>query len=870
MRRFLASLALIGSLAVCAGARAADDAPSAMAVRLNQLNDQIGAHQVKTPPRDNEDIERAGRKALRQSGAQRLYGLWRVLYAYKSNQVQGRFDTWIARSRLIGRRDDDAALLALADLMVLAYRNETQGYRAFSPADWKRFLEGPSRDVRMMAGVERARHLGQSGQWAEAARVAANLSLEIERRGDIARPLLAEAHQVHSYTLADIGDKEGALDRMTQAADLDERDAFYMRKIERVYDIAYTAVVVGEIDAAARLARLHHEMTRANGDPALRTWDRFLCTMIAEAQANPRGVLGCLVEMKDVLRQPARRLQVMMLKKRVMAHAMLGDAAAARIDLTTLRAVPTTLIERDPQIELLVEAYIDQAEGRGDQAFQKLDNWRRLDRAENDRAHTRSAAEMSAALESELRAKRDESRRLAAEVELNQRLARASGVIALLLALLVLGGVSWMFNQRRISRSLREARARAEDANQAKSAFLAVMSHELRTPLNGMLGLAQSLRSEELGADQREQIDLILDSGDTLLVLLNDILDLSKIEAGKLEIAPTAGDLVQVCTRLIGGYQPTARDKGIELTFRVDGVPPGPLMFDAVRLRQCLTNLVSNGLKFTNTGRVEVTLAAGPDLASGRQRIRLRVSDTGIGMSEATLAKLFRAFTQADASTTRTFGGTGLGLNITRRLVEMMGGDIGVESQEGVGSVFTVEMLVDPCVADCEVDAEAPEEASEPSFAALHGRRVLVVDDHPVNRRVIRLFLTPFECELIEAENGREALDALDAGPIDIVLMDVNMPVMDGLEATRRLRADPRFAKLPVIALTADVMSAQIKTCLAAGADAHVAKPVDLRDLLSVMDQALSTRQAAGRTARALSDPMASSEPGEKSSKSEV
>jgi len=264
------------------------------------------------------------------------------------------------------------------------------------------------------------------------------------------------------------------------------------------------------------------------------------------------------------------------------------------------------------------------------------------------------------------------------------------------------------------------------------------------------------------------------------------------------------------------------------------------------------------------TSNQEVILTCGPDLASGRQRIRLKVSDTGIGMSEATLAKLFRAFTQADASTTRTFGGTGLGLNITRRLVEMMGGDIQVESREGQGSVFTVEMLADACAASDEAQDEAAGAEDEPSFAALQGRRVLVVDDHPVNRRVIRLFLTPFECELIEAENGREALDALEASPIDIVLMDVKMPVMDGLEATRQLRADPRFERLPVIALTADVMSAQIKTCLAAGADAHVAKPIDLRDLLSAMDQVLSARVSTGRTARALSDLMASSGGGRK------
>ena len=841
LRRFIASLALIGGLALAAGAWADEGAPapSAVSVRLDQLARQIGAHRQARPPSDNEDVERAGRKALRQNGAERLYGLWRVLYAYKSNQLRGRFEAWIAQTRQVAQRDGDASLTALADLMTLAYRHETGGYSAFSAVDWKRFLEGPSPDVRMMAGVERVRDLGQHGHWAEAARLAADLTSEIERRGSVAQPLLAEAHQVHSYTLADIGDKEGALDHMAKAASLDERDTFYVRKIERLYDIGYTAVELGELDAADRFAALHAQMVAAGDDRDLKTWTQFLCARVAEARGDPRKTLACLAPMRNELRQPGRRLHVLMLQRRLVAEAMLGDAVAARADLAALRAVPVSLIPRDPQVELLAEAYLDQAEGRGVEAFQKLDAWRRADRAQTSKAHARSVAEMSSALESELRAKRDESLRLAAEVRLNRQLAQASGVIALLLALLVAGGVTWAIYQRRVSHHLREAREHAEAASKAKSAFLAVMSHELRTPLNGMLGLAQALRAGTLTKEQHEQVDLILDSGDTLLVLLNDILDLSKIEAGKLEIAPTVGDLVQTCARLVGGYQPTAREKDVALTFTLESQAPGPLMFDGVRVRQCLTNLVSNALKFTTTGKVDVALACYPE-ADGRVRVRLRVSDTGIGMNETTVAKLFRPFTQADASTTRNFGGTGLGLNITRRLVEMMRGEIKVESEEGRGSIFTIEMLVDAAEAsDLPVgDEDAGEE--ETRFAAVHGRRVLVVDDHPVNRRVIRLFLEPFECELIEAENGQQALDALDREPVDLVLMDVNMPVMDGLEATRRLRTDTRFLRLPVIALTADVMSAQIKTCLEAGCDAHVAKPIDLRNLLSVMDRALS------------------------------
>jgi signal transduction histidine kinase/ActR/RegA family two-component response regulator len=658
---------------------------------------------------------------------------------------------------------------------------------------------------------------------------------------------------VHSYTLSYIGDKEGALDHMSQAARLDEGHAFYMRKVERIYDIAYTAADVGELDAAEHFASVHHHMTQAAGDPDLKTWDRYLCARIANARNAPARVLRCLGDGAYEINHPTNRLTGLSLRLRALSRAELGDASAAKADLDVLRAIPLETLERDPQAELLVSAYIALAEHRGEDAFRLLDQWRRQDHEKTQAALSRNGAQMASALETELRSKRDESRRLTAEVELNRRLAHASIIIAMLLGVLVLGGVAWGFYLRRASDRLKDARGRAESANEAKSSFLAVMSHELRTPLNGMLGMAQALRTESLNARQREQVELMIDSGDTLLVLLNDILDLSKIEAGKLEIAPTAGELVAICARLVGGYQPTAREKDVELTFTVAGDAPPMLLFDAVRVRQCLANLLSNALKFTASGRVDVTLALAPDVSTGRTAVTLTVADTGIGMSAATLSKLFGAFTQADASTTRTFGGTGLGLNITRRLAQLMDGEILVDSREGHGSTFTLTFLVD-VAATAAADTSTPAFGAAPAFgpanedeevlSPLHGRRVLVVDDHPVNRRVIKLFLAPFDCDIVEVENGREALDALETEPFDLVLMDVNMPVMDGLEATRRLRRDPRWKDLPVIALTADVMRTQIDTCLEAGMDAHIAKPIDLRDLLTVMVQVLDRRGA--------------------------
>jgi len=842
----------LGRLALClvviatllAGTPQSAFADASRAVKLENLYRELDAPTFRPPKHKNDDIESAGFRALKQKGDKRLYGLWRVLYAYKSNQIQPQLDQWINRVRRTARAENDAQLLNLADLLDMAYRHENSGFQLFTDADWTRFLTHSGPNIALMAGIERMRTLGQRGTWAEASRYSAGLMTRIEGRGDIARPLLAEAHEVHSYTLAYIGDREGALDHISQAIRLDEHNAFYMRRIERLYDIAYTADQAGELSAAEHFASIHSRMVHAANDQELITWDRYLCARIAGSRRLPAKVLTCLAGSAAQLDEPTERLTGLMLRRRALARAQMGDAAGAKTDLAILDTIPAATFDPDSQVRLLTTAYIAKAEGRSDEAFALLDRWRVEDGKLAAAIQARSASQIASALETELHSKRDESRRLTAEVGLNRSLVRASLLITLLLAALAAGGVAWGFHLRKASTRLREARGRADAANEAKSAFLAVISHELRTPLNGMLGVAQALRGAGLKVRQRELVDLMIDSGDTLLSLLNDFLDLSKIEAGKLEIAPTIGDLASVCARVVNGYQSAAIDKGVALTFTVTGEPPPVLIFDTVRVRQCLTNLVSNALKFTPTGEIAVALCCATDPISGRMGVRLTITDTGIGMSAATLSKLFGAFTQADASITRTFGGTGLGLNITRRLAELMDGQITVASQEGRGATFSLSVLVDAATVET-IPAERPVgeltnplSADEPS--SLQGLRVLVVDDHPVNRRVIGLFLQPFDCDLVEAANGREALDALEHSSFDLVLMDVNMPVMDGLEATRLLRRDRRWKDLPVIALTADVMRAQIQTCIAAGMDAHVAKPIDLREMLSTMVRVLA------------------------------
>lgn len=377
------------------------------------------------------------------------------------------------------------------------------------------------------------------------------------------------------------------------------------------------------------------------------------------------------------------------------------------------------------------------------------------------------------------------------------------------------------------------ARDAAEAATQVKSEFLANMSHEIRTPLNGVLGMAQALQARALDPESREMVATIRDCGTNLMSILNDVLDLSKIEAGRLDIAPVDCSLVHTVGQVHALFLPAAQEKHVGLTL-ISEMPQAELLrFDPVRVRQCVSNLVSNAVKFTREGHVEIKLAA--KLAdAGRIKVTIEVTDTGIGMEELTCSRLFEAFSQADASTTRKFGGTGLGLAISRRLARLMGGDIVVYSRLGEGSVFVLTFLADPPAAQSA--RPGGHHAAVGTAARLRGARVLLTDDNAINRQVARLFLQPQGAEITEAVNGREALDALARDAFDLVLLDVHMPVMDGVETIRRIReSTANWRSIPVIALTADAMAGDRERLLEIGMTGYVAKPIDQTELLSAI-----------------------------------
>jgi signal transduction histidine kinase/ActR/RegA family two-component response regulator len=392
---------------------------------------------------------------------------------------------------------------------------------------------------------------------------------------------------------------------------------------------------------------------------------------------------------------------------------------------------------------------------------------------------------------------------------------------------------------RENAQALERAQAEAQEASRSKSAFLAMMSHELRTPMNGVLGLAHALGETRLDARQAEYVNMIIQSGDSLMTILNDVLDLSKIEAGKLDldIAPFDIRVLAAQTRLL--WSETARAKGIDLALEVDPATPAWLLGDAARVRQILLNLVSNALKFTEAGQVRIRIM--PDEMS---KIVLSVADTGIGLSAEQQARLFAPFVQGDRSTARRFGGTGLGLAICRQLAQLMDGTIDVESAPGQGSTFTVRLAL-PAVD--ELSGGRDTQAASPG---LEGLRVLVVDDNTINQVVARAVLESAGIEVSAVGDGRAALARLGAEPFDLVLMDVHMPVMDGVEAVRRIRSgEGGRADMPVVALTADAMVGDAERLLAQGFDDAHPKPIAPAGLLATVAR-LSPAGAIARSPR--------------------
>ena len=779
------------------------------------------------------DLEAFGWKAYGLKGRERLDRLEHVAASFLDASNYPKFELWNARVRAQAQQDRDDRYLSIARTDELRARiakgddgataELTQD--AAGRGDW--FAKAHA--LVALAVVENGRR-----QVREALQALADADALIPIRDRWSARARAEVWDAMTLELQGFLDLNGAA-RAMYRAEFELGDPTYPRPdFDNVYNLAAMAVRRGDYPLAAELYRVNHRLSLRSNQPADIVYDRYLCAAYSEGLDNSRGVLSCLDGIGEGTGEASIRDQFLLF--RAVANARLGRKAEADRNLAELETLgragrlTATGSTRLP----LAEAEVLRAHGRNAEAFEK---YRAYSRAEARRTITSMTAgfeRMSSDLQSQLESRRTALEAARREAGLQKDVIDGQRWLALivgLFALSALGVLAWQF---RVGRQLAQARRRAEAANHAKDEFMAVVSHELRTPLNGVLGMAQALDLAHLPEPHAASVKAIRQSGSTLLTLVNDILDLAKIEAGRLEITPAASSLRETLDSVVRLYAPQTVERGVQLRLEIAPETPEGLAFDPMRVRQAVVQSRLQRREVHPRGRRHgpgrAVRGAGPADAPHRgrgHRHRHERRDPGQALPAVHPGRRRR-----DAPLRRD--GPWAVDHTPARADDGRGRDRPQRAR--------ARLLLHPDVRNRagRVPADGADGGLRGADLGPGGAEVLVADDHPTNRRVLGLLLAPFGVEMVEAENGVAALEALEAGPIDLVLMDVNMPVMDGLTAMRAIRASGEpWAAVPMVAVTAAAAEEDVRRSVEAGADAHVSKPIEISALVKVLLQTL-------------------------------
>jgi signal transduction histidine kinase/CheY-like chemotaxis protein len=788
-------------------------------------------------------LEAFGETALTHPGREGLNRLYHVMWITLNQGDFERAEVWNNRlaAAALARRDERYQMIARLNALAIRYDSGDNAAAvdidqiARTTTDW--FVKAHAMRLSALALMDRDR-IG------EALRLLTAADAVIPDDAPFADTARAGLWEVTGLALMDLNDIEGATTAFRRF-EIDFSNPAYPRPdVDALYNLTRLSVQVGDQDLADQLYAAHHRLSLRAGLESLTVYDANLCALVAEGGGDSRGVLDCLSPYGTDL-GAAEFLAPQLLPSRALAYARTGQLTLARRDLAEIRRREAAGLFREDGISEVprVEAALLFAEGRTREGFQRLEAYHKAQDIQTARRFSAGIGQVTGDMQEQLAERRrqlDTARtntRLQKDVISSQRWIVG---IAIVFFLTAAGLLVW---QWRSAGHLRLARRAAEEASRSKSDFLANMSHEIRTPLNGVVAMADALARSDLGAREREMVDIVRSSSDTLQRLLSDILDTAKIESGQLTIETAPFHLADIVRETAALWQPKAEEKGVALVIEIASTAERRVHGDAVRIRQILTNLVSNALKFTAEGEVRLSVE---DTADGR--VRFTVTDTGVGFEPDQKARIFGRFHQADGSITRRFGGTGLGLTISRELAELMGGVLDCDSQPDIGSRFWFETPL-PIAAEAQAGEAVVSEAGSDAVPL----RILLADDHPANRKVIEVLLSGASAELVCVADGREALEAFRAGTYDLVLMDMQMPVMDGLTATAEIRAfelQRGRDRTPVLMLTANAMPEHVEAGRKAGADGHLAKPVTMATLFAGIDQVL-TAAAPGLDAEA-------------------